>query len=248
MRGDVLHYDPAQSFGFITGSDGNRYTFRGEDVRGSFSVSRGAAVEFRQSGDHARDVIEAPAASPPSVQAVPIPQPAGTRAGSFGRNPIAAGQAPKPTPSIGLWRYFWICLTARYAAFQGRARRKEYWAFVLFSTLALIVATLAGFAVDAALGNFDPYGGGPVAIVVTVGLAILAGLVPGIAVTVRRFHDVGMSGWFYLLFLVLSLFTIGGVIILVITLIPSQKRENRWGPLPDGVTILPPYVPPPAAT
>ncbi len=62
MRGEVLHYDEAHGFGFITGDDGNRYTFRREDLRRSFPLSRGVAVEFRQSGDQARDV--APPLSP----------------------------------------------------------------------------------------------------------------------------------------------------------------------------------------
>lgn len=133
-------------------------------------------------------------------------------------------------------------MTADYATFRGRARRKEYWGFVLFSTLALIVLSFAGLMVDAMLGNFDPYGSGPVGILIALGLAILVGFLPGLAVTVRRFHDVGMSGWFYLLFVVLSLFTIGGLIIFVVTLIPSQKRENKWGPVPEGVPIPPPYT------
>jgi len=250
MRGEVLHYDPAQGFGFITGADGIRYTFRREDVKGgSFAMSRGAVVEFRPNGDHARDVFSDATASTSATQIVqtgPAPQAAGTHAQHFGRNAVAGSIPAEPTPSTGLWSYFRDCLTARYATFQGRARRKEYWAFVLFSILALIIAALIGFAADAALGNFDPNGNGPVAILVAVALAILAGFLPGLAVTTRRFHDVGMSGWFYLLFLVLSFFTIGGLIILVITLIPSQKRENRWGPIPGGVEVPPPYIAPPA--
>jgi len=249
MRGEVLHYDPAQGFGFITGADGNRYTFRREDVKGgAFSLSRGARVEFDPSGDRAVAVFSATTASPsatPIVQAAPAVPAASTH---FGRNAVAGNATAAEPPSTGLWNYFWQCMTARYATFQGRARRKEYWAFVLFSILALIVAAVIGFAVDAALGNFDPYSNGPVAILVTVALAILVGFLPGLAVTTRRFHDVGMSGWFYLLFFVLSFFTIGGVIILVITLIPSQKRENKWGPIPDGVRIPPPYIPPAAPT
>lgn len=239
MRGDVLHYDENQGFGFIAGADGNRYTFRREDLSRSFPISRGAAVEFRQNGTQARDVSAVqeaqPAAdtAPPAAAAGAIP-PASRH---FGRNAGEVASLADAPASIGLWSYFWKCLTADYATFRGRARRKEYWAFVLFSTLALAAVSFAGLMIDAVLGNFDPYGNGPIAIIVSVALAILVGLLPGIAVTVRRFHDVGMSGWFYLLFLALSFFTIGGLIILVVTLIPSQKRENRWGPIPAGVRI-----------
>lgn len=250
MRGEVLHYDPAQGFGFITGADGSRYTFRREDVKGgSFAISKGAVVEFRPNGDQARDVFSAAASSTLAtriVQAAPVPQATGTHPQHFGRYATAGAIAAETTPSTGLWSYFWLCMTSGYATFQGRARRKEYWAFVLFSILALMVAAMVGFAADAALGNFDPYSNGPVAILVTVALAILACFLPGLAVTIRRFHDVGMSGWFYLLFFVLSFITIGGLIILVVTLIPSQKRENKWGPIPAGVKVSPPYVAPPA--
>ena len=254
MRGEVLHYDEAQGFGFITGEDGNRYTFRREDMRRAFPVARGTAVEFRENGTQARDVFQAGvtetspapetrvrASSVPSVAAPPAAPSVTSQ--NFGRN-AAAGGTPviQPTPSMGLWAYFWNCMTADYATFRGRARRKEYWGFVLFSTLALIVLSFAGLMVDAMLGNFDPYGSGPVGILIALGLAILVGFLPGLAVTVRRFHDVGMSGWFYLLFVVLSLFTIGGLIIFVVTLIPSQKRENKWGPVPEGVPIPPPYT------
>jgi len=252
MRGEVLHYDEAQGFGFITGEDGNRYTFRREDIRRAFPSARGTAVEFRENGTQARDVFlagSAGAAPEPRVRSSSVPSVAVTPASpsvtsqNFGRN-AAAGGTPviQPTPSMGLWAYFWNCMTADYATFRGRARRKEYWGFVLFSTLALILLSFAGLMVDAMLGNFDPYGNGPVAILVVAGLAVAVGFLPGIAVTIRRFHDVGMSGWFYLLFVVLSLFTIGSLIIFVVTLIPSQKRDNKWGPMPEGVPIPPPHT------
>jgi len=248
MRGEVLHYDPAQGFGFITGVDGTRYTFRREDVKGgSFAITKGAVVEFRPNGDQARDVSSAAEASSSGVRTGQLASAEqATHPQHFGRNAVAGTAPAEPMPSTGLWSYFWACMTSRYATFGGRARRKEYWAFVLFSILVLIVASVIGFSVDAAMGNFDPYGNGPVAILVTVSLAILAGFLPGLAVTTRRFHDVGMSGWFYLVFLVLSFFTIGGLIIFVITLIPSQKRENKWGPIPEGVKVPPPYVAPTA--
>ncbi|MBL8577497.1 MAG: DUF805 domain-containing protein [Mesorhizobium sp.] len=258
MRGEVLHYDEAQGFGFITGQDGNRYTFRREDMRRVFPAARGTAVEFRENGTQARDVFQAGsadvgAAPEPRVRSSSVPSVAVTPAATvatpsvapqhFGRNAVD-DDAPvlQATPSMGLWAYFWNSMTTDYATFRGRARRKEYWAFVLFWTLALIVLSFVGLMIDALLGNFDPYGNGPVAILVVAGLAVAVGFLPGIAVTVRRFHDVGMSGWFYLLFVVLSLFTIGSLIIFVVTLIPSQKRDNKWGPVPEGVTIPPPYT------
>jgi uncharacterized membrane protein YhaH (DUF805 family) len=69
----------------------------------------------------------------------------------------------------------------------------------------------------------------------------LAGFLPGVAISVRRFHDIGLSGWFYLVMFVIG-FALGGIVAIlaiVLGLIPSQKRENRWGPVPDGVAAPP---------
>ena len=67
-----------------------------------------------------------------------------------------------------------------------------------------------------------------------VGLFLLATFIPGLALIVRRQHDIGLSGWFYLLVLVPY---VGGLIVFVFTLIPSQKHDNKWGPVPYGVRI-----------
>jgi len=248
MRGEVLHYDGAQGFGFITGEDGNRYTFRREDLSRSFPMSRGVAVEFRQSGDHARDV------SPPMAAQVSVmtttEAPLGPAASIA---TLAAGRAPQrygrnaingEAPSTSLWSYFWNAITTNYANFRGRARRKEYWGFALFYTLGMILLSAAGLAIDAAAGNFDYGSEVPVATIVIVLLALLASMVPGIAIGVRRFHDIGLSGWFYLLMSVIGFFLAGSVMILAIVLglIPSQKRENKWGPVPDGVAVPTPQA------
>jgi uncharacterized membrane protein YhaH (DUF805 family) len=76
-----------------------------------------------------------------------------------------------------------------YVTFSGRARRPAFWWFALFTTLANIGASL----IDAALLGLDPDGGGPVATV--VGLLLF---LPAVAVTWRRLHDVGRSGWWCL--------------------------------------------------
>jgi uncharacterized membrane protein YhaH (DUF805 family) len=237
MRGEVLHYDEAQGFGFITGADGNRYTFRREDLRLSFPLSRGVAIEFREGGDRAYDVsppaaAEAPRAAAPAT-AAPIATPAARPAPQhFGRN--ATGDE-----ATSVWGYFRDGVTTNYANFRGRARRKEYWGFVLFYTLGMILLTIAGLAIDAAVGNFDYGSEAPFATIAITLLAILASLVPGIAISVRRFHDIGLSGWFYLAMFVVGFLLAGSVMILAIILglIPSQKRENKWGPVPAGVEV-----------
>ena len=155
---------------------------------------------------------------------------------AYGRNAVGNGAAGGQA-SVGLWNYFWAGITTNYANFHGRARRKEYWGFGLFYTLGMALLLGIGLAIDAAIGNFDYGAEAPIATIVIMVLAILASLVPGIAITVRRFHDIGLSGWFYLLMFVVGFVLTGSLLILAIVLglIPSQKRENKWGSVPEGV-------------
>ena len=114
---------------------------------------------------------------------------------------------------------------SRYATFTGRARRSEYWYFVLFTMIA-----------TAALGVFTK--STPVEIngqVIRVGHNALLGafnlavFLPRVAVTVRRLHDVGKSGWCWFWIL----FPIAGPIMLLIWLCrEGEHRTNRFGPDP----------------
>lgn len=255
MRGEVLHYDKAEGFGFITGVDGNRYAFAREDMRQAATMGKGTQVEFTPSGGQARDVFAIHA--PTARTAAPIPQ-AGRSVPQFGRRGVAESQpeqpsyapvrAPSDAPTYtgasatgeatGLWSYFWRAITTNYVNFGGRARRKEYWAFVLFTILGgLAIGALSGIVAAVSGQGRDSI---PMVTLVLVGVFCLAIILPSIAVTVRRIHDLGLSGWFYLLILVPY---VGGLILFVFTLIPSQKHENRWGPVPEGVKIPVPYVP-----
>ncbi|RUW18093.1 DUF805 domain-containing protein, partial [Mesorhizobium sp. M4B.F.Ca.ET.013.02.1.1] len=56
MRGEILHYDEDQGFGFLTGADGNRYSFAREDMRRETSLTKGAVVEFQPDRGQARNV------------------------------------------------------------------------------------------------------------------------------------------------------------------------------------------------
>lgn len=232
MRGEVLHYDENQGFGFIAGADGNRYAFARENLRREFPVSKGTLVEFKEGGGQARDIFSIRGESPSRPGVTPMPE----SPQHFGRLAI------NDTPSPGLWRYFCNGLSTNYANFRGRARRKEYWGYYLFWVIALMLLSIAGLAVDAALGNLDAGNELLMASLAAPGLFVLATLVPGIAMCVRRQHDIGLSGWFFLLIFVPY---IGNLIIFVFSLIPSQKHENKWGPVPAGVHIPPAFVPGP---
>lgn len=216
MRGEVLHYDDEQGFGFINGADGKRYAFERSDLRRLIPISKGTQVEFQGDGANAREifVVQGRASS-----AVPS---------QFGREAVVA-----EPESTGLWSYFTRGLTSNYANFRGRARRKEYWGYYLFWTILLAIFSGIAIYFDVQTGSLDDYGDDvPIATIGVVALFFLATFIPGLAMTIRRQHDIGLSGWFYLLVLVPY---VGGLIIFVFTLIPSQKHDNKWGPVPYGV-------------
>lgn len=129
----------------------------------------------------------------------------------------------------------------QYATFTGRARRAEYWFFTLaygivFAALyaVMIVALVAGGALSTATDSSAAGAGG--GIVVTL-LSLLMGVIglalflPSLAVTVRRLHDTGRSGWWYLLCLV----PFGSIVVLVFCCLDSTPGPNQFGPNPKGI-------------
>lgn len=117
---------------------------------------------------------------------------------------------------------WYIQVWKKYAVFSGRARRKEYWYFALFNTLVLI-----GLAViDGILRGVPIY---RVATLVLLILYYLAVIIPAFAVSVRRLHDTGHSGWWMCIgFIPL----IGAIILLAFHATDSQPGENRYGASP----------------
>ena len=101
---------------------------------------------------------------------------------------------------------------ANYANFNGRASRQEYWMFFLFN---IIFAFVAGF-VDAFLGLGFLYL-----------LYVLAVFIPGLAVGVRRLHDVNKSGWWFLISLIPI---IGAIWLIILFCTDSKQGENNYGP------------------
>jgi uncharacterized membrane protein YhaH (DUF805 family) len=117
----------------------------------------------------------------------------------------------------------------KYAVFSGRARRREYWMF----TLVNFVITILLMIIDGALGLGDRGGMGPLRAVYT-----LAVLIPGIAVSVRRLHDVGRSGWWLFIALIPC---VGGIILLVFMVQDGQPEPNEYGPNPKADPAWPTY-------
>lgn len=120
--------------------------------------------------------------------------------------------------------YYIECMTSKYFCFTGRARRKEYWMFVLFNVIAaFVVGFVGGF-----LAGLTGIG----ALALLGALYNLAAIIPGLAVGIRRLHDIGRSGWWCLIALVPF---VGVIILLVFMILDSQPGENEYGPNPKGL-------------
>ena len=113
---------------------------------------------------------------------------------------------------------YWVGCWKKYATFSGRARRKEYWMFILFNMLVAFGVNI----VDAVLGMEG---------VLATGYS-LAALIPAWAVFTRRMHDIGKSGWWWLIGLVP---VVGAIVLLVFACKDSEPGDNAYGPNPKGV-------------
>ncbi len=111
-----------------------------------------------------------------------------------------------------------------YANFQGRARRKEYWMFTLFNILIIIAIIIISGLIATALDS-----PGIISIYLIYALGVF---IPGLAVAVRRLHDIGKSGWYYLVSLIPF---IGGIWLLILLVTEGDRGSNEYGPDPKGV-------------
>ena len=114
------------------------------------------------------------------------------------------------------------CLS-QYATFTGRARRSEYWYFTLFNALlGFVIGVIGSLFLGETLTN------------VLTWLVTLALLAPGLAVSVRRLHDIGKSGW-ALLFALITV--VGWILIIVWACKDSEPGENQYGPNPKKANV-----------
>ncbi|OEU73639.1 MAG: hypothetical protein BA874_12290 [Desulfuromonadales bacterium C00003068] len=110
---------------------------------------------------------------------------------------------------------WYLAVLKNYAGFSGRARRKEYWMFLLFN---MIIAVVLGF-IEGLFGSPGILGS----------IYSLAVLVPSIAVSMRRLHDTGRSGWWMLIGFVPL---IGAIVLLIFFVQDSMQSSNQYGPSP----------------
>ncbi len=109
---------------------------------------------------------------------------------------------------------YYVDVLKRYVDFEGRARRKEFWMFILINAGINIALTIITFIIP--FLGFISY---------LYGLAIL---LPMLGVSARRLHDTGKSGWW----LLLCLTGIGALVILILCAIDGQRGDNQYGPDP----------------
>ena len=178
--------------------------------------------------------------------------------------------------NLSLWGYFVRCITKKYSDFSGRARRKEWWSYILFQLLIFIVPVVLFVATTVGEMMSDPdtiqymsqnpddeeyiYSlmSGNVYFWAMMIVELLL-LVPWLAVTCRRFHDVGISsglfwvvGGLTILINVIGLLaliepgviphavtsissilsSLTGLVVLVIAFIPGKVGPNAYGPDP----------------
>jgi uncharacterized membrane protein YhaH (DUF805 family) len=107
---------------------------------------------------------------------------------------------------------WYVDVLKKYAVFDGRARRQEFWMFALINFIVALV-----------LNFISPFLGG---------IYALAVLLPNIGVGVRRLHDIGRSGWWLLVGLIPL---IGWIVLIVFFVQDSQPGDNQFGPNPKAV-------------
>lgn len=114
---------------------------------------------------------------------------------------------------------WYLKVLKKYAVFQGRARRAEFWYFVLFN---FIISFVLAF-IEAVLAKNSN---------VLTALYSLAVFIPYLAVSARRLHDTGRSGWWLLIGLIPL---IGAIVLIVFWCQDSQPNDNEYGPNPKRV-------------
>ena len=112
----------------------------------------------------------------------------------------------------------------QYADFSGRARRKEYWIFSLINYIIIFFLYILQIVmIESTLWLIFP---------IIFFLYAVAVFLPGLAVNIRRLHDIGKSGWWYLIYLIPI---IGAIWLTVLMCLDNEPGENQWGENPKEI-------------
>lgn len=118
---------------------------------------------------------------------------------------------------------WYLLALKKYAVFNGRARRKEYWYTALINLIIIFV--LDGIKI--AIYGSSREGLNPVNIITMI--YFISVFIPLIAVTVRRFHDTGRTGWWLLIGFIPI---VGYVVFLIFMILKGDPEKNRYGSSP----------------
>lgn len=139
------------------------------------------------------------------------------------------------TKSIGFADAIRICVKEKYAHFEGRATRSEYWYFYLFNFIFNVICQIAASSAASSIATIVSSHSKEEAIIDGLLYIIFyiifsfALFLPQLGVTIRRLHDTGKSGWYWLIVLI----PIAGIFIFIAQLIkPSSPEDNKYGPAP----------------
>ena len=178
MKGQILDFSIQTNTGYISGDDGKRYHFSGQEWKDNKAPVKGGKVDFDIS---------------PSGEAIQIYVVGGQGIEGLAQNfdqqvSRIINNDGKDESQYTMIDWFVKCLK-NYANFSGRARRKEYWFFVLMQFIILMIAMILDSILFSGPSFFYS--------VVALGLFI-----PSLAAGVRRMHDTGRSGWLLLISLI----------------------------------------------
>lgn len=223
MQGKILDFSIQSGAGLITGEDNKRYAFTGSEWKEQQLPTRGMEVDFEiNEQGHATGIYVAMVKPVPSLSASGAEIAGSTVRSSTTTEQMVQHTTPdfksmlQPDPNKTEAEYDYIdwckkCLL-NYVNFEGRARRKEFWAFQLGYIMLGILSLI--------LGNLFKLGD------ILFVLLILALLLPNLAVSVRRLHDVGRPGWW----LLISFVPIVGYILLIIWFAKEgESQSNPYG-------------------
>ena len=216
MKGKILDFSIQTNTGIISAEDGKRYSFVGTEWKEQAVPVRGNSVDFELNEQgHAIGVYL-------EMAAVPVKTNFSAQGNTLNLSPAAQENLNKAKEAFSKWeqgednyRQAIVTCFKKYAVFSGRARRSEFWYFQLFCLLGNIIFSfwVSKSETTEILGL----------------IFFLVTLLPTLAVTVRRLHDLGRSGW---LILVALIPFIGVLVVLFWATQEGNPDHNQYGPSP----------------
>ena len=221
MKGKILDFSIQTNSGIISGEDNRRYQFTGSEWKEQSIPQRGTEVDFENTEDgNALGVylaLENSVSSQPVTPTIPapvVPAKAVQQPQAITQTPVIQQQATnpgkdgKPEEQYNPWDWYQKGFK-NFTNFNGRARRKEFWFFQMIAAIAFSCIALVSF--------------------LFAGVFSLIILLPSLAVSVRRLHDTGRSGWLALV----GLIPFVGILVLIYWWAQdSEIQANTYGAVP----------------